>query len=152
MGVGLYIHIPFCKSKCMYCDFCSYSGKEKMMIEYAHALKKEILLAIKGRSIDTVFIGGGTPTYLCLDAWELISKSLKELNIDDRAEFTVECNPGTIDIDKLKLFKKIGVNRISIGLQAWQDSLLKSIGRIHTRQEFIDSFNMVRAEGLKILM
>ncbi|NLP27370.1 MAG: oxygen-independent coproporphyrinogen III oxidase [Clostridia bacterium] len=149
MGVGLYIHIPFCKSKCMYCDFCSYSGKEKMMIEYAHALKKEILLSGKGRRIETVFIGGGTPTYLCLDAWELISKSLKELNIDDRAEFTVECNPGTIDIDKLKLFKKTGVNRISIGLQAWQDSLLKSIGRIHTRQEFIDSFNMVRAEGFE---
>lgn len=147
MGVGLYIHIPFCKSKCMYCDFCSYSGKDNMMIEYAHALNKEILLALKGRSIDTVFIGGGTPTYFCLEAWEIISHSLKELNINNMVEFTVECNPGTIDSEKLKLLKKIGVNRISVGLQAWQERLLKSIGRIHSREEFIDCFNMVRAHG-----
>ncbi|SCN21762.1 Oxygen-independent coproporphyrinogen-III oxidase 1 [Clostridium sp. N3C] len=148
MGVGLYIHIPFCKSKCMYCDFCSFSGKENMMIDYTHALCKEILLAGKGKNIETVFIGGGTPTYLCLEAWELIGNCLKELNISDKAEFTVECNPGTIDIDKLKMLKKLGVNRISIGLQAWQDNLLKSIGRIHTRDEFIDCFNMVRSQGI----
>lgn len=131
----------------MYCDFCSYSGKDNMMFEYTHALCKEIVNAGKGRRIDTVFIGGGTPTYLSLEAWELIGQSLKELDIVDGAEFTVECNPGTVDFHKLKLLKEIGVNRISIGLQAWQDKLLKSIGRIHTRDEFISCFNMVREQG-----
>lgn len=147
MGVGLYIHIPFCKSKCMYCDFCSFSGKENMMMEYTHALSKEILIAGRGRSIETVFIGGGTPTYLSLEAWELIGQSLREINIKDKAEFTVECNPGTIEVDKLNMLKKIGVNRISIGLQAWQDRLLKGIGRIHTKDQFAESFKMVRAYG-----
>lgn len=147
MGVALYVHVPFCKSKCMYCDFCSYSGSEDMMMEYTRALCDEILLTCTNKSIKTIFIGGGTPTYLSLEAWELLSGTIKRLNVECDCEFTVECNPGTIDELKLQLFKKMGVNRISIGLQAWQDRHLKRLGRIHTREEFVYSYNLIREQG-----
>jgi oxygen-independent coproporphyrinogen-3 oxidase len=101
------------------------------------------------KSIDTIFIGGGTPTYLSLEAWELLKDTLERFNISDDVEFTVECNPGTVDSDKLKLLKEMGVNRISIGLQAWQNELLKKLGRIHTREDFVRTFNMIREEGFE---
>ncbi|WP_139904057.1 radical SAM family heme chaperone HemW [Clostridium thermarum] len=144
MGIALYIHIPFCKSKCMYCDFCSYSGSESMMMEYTRALCDEILLKCINKSISTIFIGGGTPTYLSLEAWELLKNTIERLRLEPGAEFTVECNPGTIDVDKLKVLKSMGVNRISIGLQAWQNNLLKKIGRIHTVEDFVKSYNLIR--------
>ncbi|MDP4089027.1 MAG: radical SAM family heme chaperone HemW [Bacillota bacterium] len=149
MGVSLYVHVPFCKSKCMYCDFCSYSGFEKRMMEYTHALCNEILLSCKNKSIDTIFIGGGTPTYLSLEAWSLLKDTFKVLNIEKNIEFTVECNPGTADEEKLRLLREMGVNRISIGLQAWQDRLLKKLGRIHSRDEFVRSFNIIRSCGFE---
>src|SRR5674536_234727 len=130
-NVALYIHIPFCKQKCLYCDFLSFAGKEDCMIDYASALAKEIN-GIKDKKIKTIFIGGGTPTYLSLEGWEIIKKSIDRLDVCDDLEFTVEGNPGTFTKEKLSLLKKMGVNRLSIGLQAWQDSLLKQLGRIHT--------------------
>lgn len=145
--VSLYIHIPFCKQKCLYCDFPSYSGKENVMIDYAKALVKDIEDSVGQKEVSTIFIGGGTPTYLSLEAWRIISKAVDKINKSTNLEFTVECNPGTITDKELELFKSIGVNRLSIGLQAWQDNLLKKIGRIHNIREFKDSFNLSRSLG-----
>ncbi|MBU3181570.1 radical SAM family heme chaperone HemW [Clostridium psychrophilum] len=144
--VALYIHIPFCKQKCLYCDFPSFAGKEGCMIDYASALAKEID-SIKDKKIKTIFIGGGTPTYLSLEGWEIIKKSIIKLDVCSDLEFTVEGNPGTFTREKLEFLKKMGVNRLSIGLQAWQDSLLKELGRIHTIEDFIESFEMARDIG-----
>src|SRR5665647_2319650 len=145
-NVALYIHIPFCKQKCLYCDFPSLAGKEDCMLDYASALAKEIN-SIKDKKIKTIFIGGGTPTYLSLAGWEIIKKSIDRLDIRGDVEFTVEGNPGTFTREKLNFLKSMGVNRLSIGLQAFQDSLLKELGRIHTIEDFKQSFEMARNIG-----
>ncbi|KGM97917.1 coproporphyrinogen III oxidase [Clostridium novyi A str. 4552] len=145
---SLYIHIPFCEQKCLYCDFTSYCGREDRMVDYSKALSKEID-QIKNKKINTIFIGGGTPTYLCLQGWNILKKSIDKLEKSNDLEFTVESNPKTFDEEKLKFLKSIGVNRISIGLQAWQDKHLKSLGRIHTKDEFLKSYHMAREIGFK---
>lgn len=147
-GISLYIHIPFCKQKCLYCDFPSFCGMENQMLSYAEALSKEID-NIGNEKIKTIFIGGGTPTYLSLEGWNLIKKSIGRLNTTSDLEFTVEGNPGTFSLEKLDLLKSMGVNRISIGLQAWQDRHLKALGRIHSNEEFLESFTMARSVGFK---
>ncbi len=144
--VALYIHIPFCKSKCLYCDFPSFCGMESSMLDYCKALSKEIN-SIKDVVISSIFIGGGTPTYLSLEGWKLIKSSIDNLNTTSEIEFTVEGNPGTFEQEKLTLLKEMGVNRLSIGLQAFQDDLLRSLGRIHDSQDFIKSFQMARLIG-----
>ena len=146
---ALYIHIPFCAKKCMYCDFPSFCGKDALMLEYSRALSREIVGACKDKRISTIFIGGGTPTYLSLEAWEELKGAIDNLSKSEDLEFTVECNPGTVTEGKLSLFKKLGVNRISIGLQAWQDSLLRELGRIHTTEEFLHSYRLLRAVGFE---
>jgi len=146
MEKGLYIHIPFCKSKCLYCDFCSFSGKEGLMLNYTKALAKEIG-SIGDCTIKTIFIGGGTPTYLSLDAWGILGTSLKNLSITQDAEFTVEANPGTFSKDLLGFLKGMGVNRLSMGLQAVQDSHLKNLGRIHNWEEFLKGYKIAREMG-----
>lgn len=144
--VALYIHIPFCMQKCLYCDFPSFAGKEEHMLRYAAALAVEIS-SIKDKKIKTIFIGGGTPTYLSLAGWEIIKKSIDKLDTTSDLEFTVEGNPGTFTTEKLNFLKEMGVNRLSIGLQAFQDSLLKGLGRIHTASDFKQSFKMARNIG-----
>ena len=144
--VALYIHIPFCKSKCLYCDFPSFCGMESSMLDYCKALSKEIN-SIKDVVISSVFIGGGTPTYLSFEGWNLIKSSIENLNVASEIEFTVEGNPGTFEQEKLILLKEMGVNRLSIGLQAWQNDLLKGLGRIHNSEDFIKSFEMARLIG-----
>ncbi len=146
--VALYIHIPFCKNKCFYCDFPSFSGKEALMINYAEALSKEIENTCQDKLISTIFIGGGTPTYLCIEGWKIIAKSIKKLNfVKENFEFTVEGNPNSFKVEQLEIFKEIGVNRISMGLQAVQDAHLKAIGRIHTIDDFKKSYAMLREAG-----
>jgi oxygen-independent coproporphyrinogen III oxidase len=145
-SVGLYIHVPFCKMKCYYCDFPSFSGKESSMTDYAKALSKEIDIMCKDKKIRTIFIGGGTPTYLSLDGWKIIKKSIDKLE-NENLEFTIEGNPRTFSEDKLELFKNMGVNRISLGLQAWQQEHLSSLGRIHTLEDFTKTFNLLRSYG-----
>ncbi len=145
--VALYIHIPFCKNKCFYCDFASFSGNEGYMLDYAKALSKEINNISSETVIKTIFIGGGTPTYLSLEGFKIIKESIDKLNIHKDVEFTVEGNPGTFTKEKLEFLKNMGVNRLSIGLQAWQNSLLKTLGRIHTIEEFKESYLMARQLG-----
>ena len=146
-GVSLYIHIPFCAKKCMYCDFPSFCGKDNLMMDYAVALSKEIAIKAKDKLIKTIFIGGGTPTYLSLNAWKVVGEEIKKINMAENIEFSVECNPGTISKDKLSYMKSIGVNRLSIGLQAWQDSLLNALGRIHSLEEFLNGYEEARQCG-----
>lgn len=141
-GIALYVHIPFCKAKCMYCDFPSFCGKESQMVAYAEALSKE--LDKINRRIKTIFIGGGTPTYLSLEGWNIIKESIDRLHKSENLEFSIEGNPGTFTEKKLRIFKAMGVNRLSIGLQAWQDKHLLGLGRIHSREEFVHSFKLAR--------
>lgn len=146
-SISLYVHIPFCKRKCFYCDFHSFYGKENLMERYTDALVKEIKTKAAQYEIKTVFIGGGTPTYLHLEQFEKLLIAIKGLNLSEEMEYTVECNPGTLDLEKLRLMKAYGVNRLSLGLQACQDNLLKGIGRIHSYDEFVNNFKQAREVG-----
>lgn len=145
--ISLYIHIPFCKQKCLYCDFPSYAGKEKLMDEYITALNKEILHKAKGYSINSIFIGGGTPSYLSDSNLQSLLSTLNKLNLKENLEFTVECNPGTLYKENLEIMKKNNVNRISMGLQSTKNSILKEIGRIHTYEDFKNNYLLAREIG-----
>ncbi|MGX4600862.1 radical SAM family heme chaperone HemW [Faecalimicrobium sp. JNUCC 81] len=139
--LGLYIHIPFCVSKCNYCDFNSFKMDKIAKDKYLKDLKKEMELYSKNLKEDnyitSVFLGGGTPSILNSNELKYIFENINlYFNVKKNAEITVECNPGTLTKEKLKIMKEIGVNRLSIGLQAVQDYHLKSIGRIHTYDEF----------------
>lgn len=145
--ISLYIHIPFCKNKCMYCDFPSFAGKDNLRDRYVAALIKEIKMKAEQYIIKTVFIGGGTPTYLTLEEMDMLLSAIDKLKFADDYEFTVECNPGTLTFEKLKLMKDRKVNRLSIGLQSTNNSLLKTIGRIHDYKTFEENYNLARKAG-----
>ena len=145
--ISLYIHIPFCKNKCMYCDFSSFAGKDNLRDRYVAALIKEIKMKAEQYIIKTVFIGGGTPTYLTLEEMDMLLSAIDKLKFADDYEFTVECNPGTLTFEKLKLMKDRKVNRLSIGLQSTNNSLLKTIGRIHDYKTFEENYNLARKAG-----
>lgn len=137
--LGIYIHIPFCRQKCKYCDFNSYSGMENMSFSYTDALVREIELSEYKGILDTVYIGGGTPTYLDAKLIQKIMKAVREnFTLTEDCEITIECNPGTADLKKLRALKDCGINRLSIGLQSDNDEILKTLGRIHTYAEFKD--------------
>lgn len=145
--VALYIHIPFCKQKCFYCDFSSYSNKENLMESYVRALIKELDINKDKYKFTSMFIGGGTPSYLPKELLELLLKKINELNFKENSEKTIECNPGTLTEEKLSLLKKYNINRLSLGLQSSNDNLLKTIGRIHNFKEFKDNFLLARKVG-----
>lgn len=152
--IGIYIHIPFCIKKCEYCDFVSYCNKKEYVPQYINALKKEIKNNInKEYKITTIYIGGGTPSSIeenyIADIIETIKLNMNEENLKDfeNIEVTIEVNPGTVNKEKLQVYKKIGINRLSIGLQETHNELLKSIGRIHTYEEFIKTYKLARKIG-----
>lgn len=144
--IGIYLHIPFCKQKCAYCDFLSFAGKENKMTEYIECLQKEIEhVDIKGKKVTTIYIGGGTPSYLNLSLTEKLLFTIKKhFNPESKTdiEWTIEINPGTITKEKLELYKKVGINRLSIGLQETDNKLLQEIGRIHTYQDFKKAYQL----------
>lgn len=146
---GIYVHIPFCKQKCYYCDFVSFANKEEIIEQYINALKKEINNTLKPNDkIDTIYIGGGTPSVI--DSKYIIEVLQEIYNIvgfDKTREVTIEINPGTLTEKKLENYKKAKINRISLGLQATQDRLLKSIGRIHNYDQFKEAYNLVNKAG-----
>lgn len=146
--IALYIHIPFCVKKCKYCDFNSYVARD-LIPNYMSALKKEIsLYKSMGRSVKTIYIGGGTPTILAEKDLESLILCIQEnFKVDADVEFTVEANPGTLTCKKLTTLKNLGVNRLSLGLQAYQDGLLRMMGRIHTVKDFEQSFHDARDAG-----
>ncbi len=147
--LGIYIHIPFCKQKCKYCDFNSYSGLENMSSSYTKILIQEIKnRSLTGRTADTVYIGGGTPTYINTEYIEEIMDALiNAFDITMGAEITIECNPGTVDFETLSRLKQSGINRLSIGLQSDNDAILKTLGRIHTYKEFKECLNNAHKAG-----
>ena len=147
--IALYVHIPFCKQKCLYCDFPSYAGKEKLEDDYIDALIKEINIKCSNSIIRSLFIGGGTPSYLSEKNLEKLLNTLSKLNYIDDAEKTIECNPGTLIEEKLKIMKDYGINRISLGLQTTHNNLLKDIGRIHTIEEFNENYRKIRDFGFE---
>ena len=147
--LGVYVHIPFCKRKCEYCDFISYCNKDNLIASYVDALKKEINLQNIQSYIDTIYIGGGTPSYIESKYIKAIMKEIKKKNIRKNAEITIEVNPGTVTEAKLKDYKECGINRLSIGLQSTKDELLRQIGRIHDYNQFLETYKLAREVGFE---
>ena len=152
-NIGLYIHIPFCRQKCLYCDFPSFAGKEGMMQAYVDALTAEIKSRRKEypkKKVVSVFFGGGTPTALEIPMLEQLMQAVWEnWDIAEDAEITTEANPGTLDRKMVNALKKMGFNRLSMGVQAWQNRLLKELGRIHTIEGFLENYQAVREAGFE---
>lgn len=146
--LGIYIHIPFCKKKCSYCDFISHSNKNNLIEKYINALKTEIIQNfqnIRDYEISTIYIGGGTPSYINSKyIVEILNVIKKNYNIKKKVEVTIEVNPGTVNEEKLQDYANIGINRLSIGLQTTNDKLLKVIGRIHQFEDFLKTYNLAR--------
>ncbi len=139
--LSLYIHVPFCASKCLYCDFLSFSDKNAYFEDYKKAVINEIKSFTNKQKykVNTIFIGGGTPSlmsenFIC----DILECIYNNFHITNNAEITIETNPVTVDKKKANCFKKAGINRVSIGLQAWQNNILKIIGRIHTRDSYAE--------------
>lgn len=147
--IGIYIHIPFCKKKCDYCDFVSYCDKNYQIEEYVESVKKEIQLQKIKSEITTVYIGGGTPSYIDSKFIKEIMEKIKEKNLSSNAEITIEVNPGTVNLSKLKDYKSAGINRLSIGLQCVQNRLLSQIGRIHNYEQFVETYDLAKKVGFK---
>lgn len=148
----LYIHIPYCRQKCRYCDFASYAGRESTMARYVDALLSEarhMASYAHGTPIETVFIGGGTPSLLPPDLLRRLLNGLRQQYLLPRGiEFTSEANPGTLTREWLDVAIEGGVNRISMGMQASHESLLRTLGRIHTFEQVKESVELVRAAGI----
>lgn len=149
--LGLYIHIPFCVKKCAYCDFLSWKGSDEEREAYVQALEKEISSYsefAKDYRVSTVFFGGGTPSVLEGEQTERILKKIRDtFRVEKDAEITLEMNPGTSQKEKLLLYRELGINRLSIGLQSVKNENLKLLGRIHTYGDFLDSYRMAREAG-----
>lgn len=151
--LGIYIHIPFCMQKCLYCDFVSYINKSECVKEYINCMIKEIQsYDFKKYNITTIYIGGGTPSFIESDyIKEIINVIQNKLEKNDTRwediEITIEANPGTITLEKLNDYKTAGINRISLGLQATQDRLLKQIGRIHNYKDFLEAYELLKRVG-----
>ena len=148
--ISLYIHIPFCAQKCLYCDFPSFARKDHLRKAYIEALNKEIISLREKHNnleISTIFIGGGTPSVLEANELECLLKEVAKLNMAKDIEYSMECNPGNLTEEKLEVMKKYGVNRISMGLQAKQDNLLKGLGRIHNYKTFKENFLLAKKVG-----
>ena len=160
-NIGIYVHIPFCKKKCEYCDFKSFVGKENMIDQYMKWIKYELKSIGEENRLDyennlddliivkTIYIGGGTPSILPPKYISDILNTIKDnYTIDNKnLEVTIEVNPGTVNEEKLTKYKECGVNRLSIGLQATQNEVLNTLGRIHTYNDFLDTYNVARKIG-----
>lgn len=152
--LAVYLHIPFCHARCGYCDFVTFTGKESQIDEYVEALCQEIelystdLTPLRGRKISTIFIGGGTPSVLETNQIHNIFKALHQyFKIAKGVEITLEANPESITAVKAKAWKEAGINRLSIGLQAYDDSLLQAMGRLHLVEDFCRAYRVVRDYG-----
>lgn len=151
---GIYVHIPFCRQKCFYCDFPSFAGRERMIGPYLEALEQEVgqvrqRLSDRGEAVfgsdgklapRTLYIGGGTPTVLETVALpDVLYLLQKHIDVEGIEEFTIEANPGTVDGEKLRLLRSLGINRLSLGVQSFDDGCLKAMGRIHSGREAVEA-------------
>lgn len=149
--IALYIHIPFCETKCPYCDFNTYASIEPLMSGYVAALIREITLwgdLLEHPAVRTVFFGGGTPSYLpSEDIFQIMQAANRSFEIDDDAEVTLESNPGDFTKAKLSAYLESGINRLSIGVQSFDDPLLELLGRRHSAQDAVDAYRMAQDAG-----
>lgn len=144
---GLYVHVPFCARKCLYCAFYSEPSTGEVIDRYVSALIRELERVAADLRPRTIFFGGGTPSLLNLRQWERVFRATEQLPLSGVTEWTVECNPATLSLDKAKLLRSGGVNRVSLGVQSFDDTLLDRLGRIHNRQMIFDSFDILRQAG-----
>lgn len=153
-NIGIYIHIPFCKKKCFYCDFVSYENKENLIQEYIDAVCLEILQnaeILSEYNISTIYFGGGTPSLIKVEYIEKILNTLKLFVTDEKEikEITIEINPNSASLDKLGKYYNLGINRLSIGLQSTHDKILRNIGRLHTFNDFKEVLKNANVVGFK---
>jgi len=150
MSPSLYVHIPFCLKRCIYCDFVSGLYDPARAYAYIEALKKEISHIPDEKPLSTLFIGGGTPTALSTNTLSgLIDHIFKQFSFTEDFEVTIEANPGTVDTDKLKAVRSTGINRISIGVQSFHDEELSFLGRIHTSEDAEQAVRIAKAAGFE---
>ena len=147
--IGIYIHIPFCKKKCFYCDFIAFQNLESWIDSYFENLKKEIILYQKNINVvvDSIYIGGGTPTYVDYHFIIELVEILKNFDLSHVKEFTIEANPNSLTLEKLKAYKNLGINRISLGVQSFDDKVLKKIGRDHNKEIVLKDIENIRKAG-----
>lgn len=151
---GIYVHVPFCKQKCRYCDFASFPDKIGFAESYMACVYREMAMRapeLKDYKFDTLYIGGGTPSvidesYIAL----LVAAAKKHYNLDKNAEITIEMNPGTVSASKIDMYKKVGINRFSVGLQSANDKILADLGRIHTLNQFITCVKLLKGENFSV--
>ncbi|MCI0536275.1 MAG: radical SAM family heme chaperone HemW [Verrucomicrobiales bacterium] len=146
---SLYVHVPFCAQKCEYCAFYSQAPSGEVVSRYVAALLQELELVAHDLHPHTVFFGGGTPSLLTLKQWEQILLRMDHLKLLGSQEWTVECNPATVSLEKARLLRSFGVNRISMGVQSLDARLLERLGRVHTRAMVFKSFDTLRAAGFE---
>ena len=144
---SLYVHVPFCAQKCEYCAFFSEASSGDLIQRYVGALTRELELVAPDLKPRTIFFGGGTPSILNLRQWEQVLSTMQRLGLLGAEEFTVECNPATVSLDKAKLLRSFGVNRISMGVQSLDEKLLDRLGRVHSREMVFKSFDTLRQAG-----
>ncbi|MBL9168573.1 MAG: radical SAM family heme chaperone HemW [Verrucomicrobiales bacterium] len=144
---SLYVHVPFCAQKCHYCAFFSEASSGELVNRYVAALTSELEMVAGDLSPRTVFFGGGTPSILNLRQWEALLKTFARLGLLGAQEWTVECNPATVSLDKAKLWRDHGINRVSMGVQSLDENLLDRLGRVHDRQMVFKSFDIFRQAG-----
>jgi len=142
--MSIYIHIPFCTSICTYCDFCKMYYNKKFIQNYLNSLKEEIKERYHGEKVKTIFIGGGTPTSLDNNELTRLLEITKLFNIEKNIEFTIESNIESLTEEKLQIMKKYGVNRLSVGVQSFNEDILKILGRNHTKEDIYNKINLAK--------
>jgi oxygen-independent coproporphyrinogen-3 oxidase len=149
--LGLYVHIPFCAAKCVYCDFDSHAGREHLIPAYVQALVEEMRLwsrVARGRSVQTLYFGGGTPSLVSLERLGAVTRALRDaFAVRDDAEVSLEANPGTVDERYLRGLRDLGFNRLSLGVQSFDDRELQALGRIHSAEDAREAYRAARAAG-----
>ena len=149
--ISIYVHIPFCKSKCYYCDFCSFANKDDVIEKYIDAVCKEILNygeILSSRNIETIYIGGGTPSYIDSKYIVKILNLLSMFNTTSLKEVTIEVNPNSLTEEKVKDYLRAGVNRFSIGLQTIYDDVLRAIGRKHKYEDYLKCLDILKESNV----
>ena len=150
-SLGLYIHVPFCAAKCVYCDFNSYAGREHLIPAYAQALLQEVRLwsdVVGRRSVQTLYFGGGTPSLVPLEKLGAVMRALRDaFAVQDNAEVSLEANPGTVDERYLRGLRDLRLNRLSLAVQSFDDRELQALGRIHSAEDAREAYRVARAVG-----
>lgn len=142
--LGVYIHIPFCNKICTYCDFCKILYNKKYINNYLDRLAEEINKRYKGELVDSIYIGGGTPSSLDNLEIDRLLSILTKFNLKDKYEYTIECNIENIDIDKINIFKSYGINRISFGVESFNKNIQNILGRSHDEEMIFDNIYMTK--------